>query len=137
MYVCILLKELKFPQQTPYTVTVSYQGVAELLAARNDQKVSTEGGELKVNNDHTSPSPLHEVEIVIHATAEEENESDESDDDNDDEDDDFKDPNCYLPPNLDSFTIGDVKGDTLFKEEFEKDCSILDSEKKYVVLSHL
>ena len=42
MYVSILLRELKFPQQTKYTVIVSYQDVAELLAARNDWNVSTE-----------------------------------------------------------------------------------------------
>ena len=42
MYVSILLREFKFPQQTKYTVIVSYQDVAELLAARNDWNVSTE-----------------------------------------------------------------------------------------------
>ena len=105
----------------------------------------TDAEELTVNNDHnyamhaspyavfptyegeslnvTLPPPLHEVKIVAPATVKEENGSDESDNDNDYEND-FEDPNWYLQPNVDGFTSEDVKDDTLFLEETEKDCTL-------------
>ena len=60
---------------------------------------------------------------LSHLSVKEENESDESDNDNDYEND-FEDPNWYLPPNVDGFTSEDVKDDTLFLEETEKDCTL-------------